>query len=136
MPDVEERIDTYVEMYKNIWDKVSTGWSDYELEVSDRIFQEISKDLRSEMISQLRKEGNNVKREKKTESRENESDGSLATKKQRQTLHKFGIEKIPEDLTKDKASDALEELIDLSRHGNNHLLNEKVEDLNKKWQGE
>jgi hypothetical protein len=128
--NTNERIDSYVEMYKNIWNKVSTGWSDYELEVSDRIFQEISKDLRSEMISQLRK------RENKTEFRENESDETLATKKQRQTLHKFGIEKIPKNLSKDEASDILEELIDLSRHGNNQLLKEKAEELNEKWQGE
>lgn len=133
--NVKERIDSYVEMYKNIWDKVSTGWSDYELEVSDRIFQEISKDLRSEMISQLRKGENNAKRVNKEEFRENESDESLATVKQKQTLHKFGIEKIPKDLSKDEASDILEEFIDLSRHGNNHLLKEKTEELNEKWQG-
>ena len=128
--DVKERIDSYVKMYKDIWDNVSMGWSNYELEVSDRIFQEISKDLRSEMISQLR---NCTKRENKNEIRDNESDESLATVKQRQALHKFGIEKIPKDLSKDEASEILEELIDLSRHGNKQLLNEKVEELNEKW---
>ena len=111
--NVKERIDSYEKMYKNIWDKVSEKWSEYQLEISDRIFQEVAKDLRSEMISQLRKEENTTKRESKTEFKENESGESLATAKQKQTLHKFGIEKIPKDLSKDEASDILEELIDL-----------------------
>lgn len=132
--DVKERIDSYVEMYKDIWDKTSKSWPDNQLEVSDRIFQEISKDLRSEMIFYLRTEANKSKQLNKTGYPENEvEETSLATKKQKQTLHKFGIEKIPTDLSKEEASEILEELIDLSRHGNKDILKEQIETLNEKW---
>jgi polyribonucleotide nucleotidyltransferase len=130
--NVEEKIDSYVEMYEKIYDKVSKNWSENELAVSDRIFQEISKDLRSEMISQMRKD-EKVKHFNNTCNQENNVDESLATQKQRQTLYKFGIEKIPQGLSKDEASEILEELIDLSRHGNNDLLKQRIGTWNDKW---
>jgi len=43
------------------------------------------------------------------------------------------VKKIPEDLSKDEASNILEELIDLSKHGNNEILKDRVDDLNEQW---
>ena len=59
----------------------------------------------------------------------------LATKKQRQTIYRFGISKIPEDLSRFDAAELLEELIDLARHGNKKILKSRVEDLNEHWTG-
>lgn len=132
MLHVEEKIDFYHRVYGQILDKVSMNWPENAIDISGSIFQEISKDLRSEMIAQLRRE-NRVNRGKNSNDRIPETENNLATKKQRQTIHKFGVKKIPEDLSKDEASDILEELIDLSKHGNNEILKDRVDDLNEQW---
>ncbi|MCD6549931.1 hypothetical protein J7K24_00020 [bacterium] len=128
--EIEERIDSYLEMYGRILYKVSGKWPEHGIDIAGRVFEEISKDLRSEMIVEMRRRDYQVNRDE----RNCKIDGVLATRKQRETLHRFGVKNIPDDLSLEEASDILEELIDLSRHGNKDLLLREIEVLNEKWQ--
>jgi hypothetical protein len=135
MPDTEDRIDFYHRLYGKILTKVSDHWPENNIDIAGRIFEQISKDLRSEMIAQMRKQGNEARKEKNTGYIPNDIDEkNLATKKQRQTIHKFGVKKIPDNLSREEASELLEEMIDLSRYGNKEILKEKVESLNQVWE--
>ncbi|MEM2750839.1 MAG: hypothetical protein QXH53_04135 [Nitrososphaerales archaeon] len=55
---------------------------------------------------------------------------ALATNNQKRALHKFGVE-IPEDISKDEASQLLNKLIYASKHGED--VNNIVEEVNKKY---
>lgn len=123
---IELWIDSYVKLYEMILQKVNQKWPENSLRITDKIFQEMAKDIREGWISFPSLE------EQKEENKGNKED-EPATKKQRNALHKFGIENIPESLTKKEAHEILEELIDLSRHGNMELLKEKIEEINKEW---
>jgi len=125
--EVEERIDSYLEIYEKILNKVSERWPEDGLGIATEVFKEISKDLRSKKIAELRKKEYQMN---KADVLEN----ALATKKQREALYKFGVKNIPDDLSLEEASEILEELIDLSRYGNKEILKQQVEALNKRWQ--
>lgn len=133
MTDVEERIDFYHNLYGKIQKKVSDTWSKNSIDITGQIFQEISKDVRSEMISQMRRKEREINERRNHSNQNEETENNLATKKQRQTIHKFGVKKIPENLSKEEASELLEEMIDLSRYGNKETLKDKVENLNQTW---
>lgn len=133
MPDVEERMDFYHSLYGKILKKVSATWPKNSIDITGQIFQEIAKDLRSEMISQMRRKEREINEGRNQGNQNEETENYLATKKQRQTMHKFGVKKIPDDLSKTEASGILEELFDLSRHGNQEILRDKVENLNEQW---
>jgi hypothetical protein len=57
----------------------------------------------------------------------------LATKKQREALHKFGIKDIPENLSKKEASEILDRLVGFSKDGDSESIAKFVEELNAKW---
>jgi len=57
----------------------------------------------------------------------------LATKKQREALHKFGIKEIPENLTKQEALEILDRLVGFSKDGDSESIAKFVEELNAKW---
>ena len=59
----------------------------------------------------------------------------LATKKQRDALHKFGITFLPANLSKKEAWKILHELISLANEGRKEELTEFVEKTNKSLKG-
>ena len=122
---IETWIDCYIKLYEMILQKVNQKWTENILRITDKILQEMAKDIREGWISFP-----SLERDKEEKGDKNDEP---ATKKQRNALHKFGIENIPESLTKKEAHEILEELIDLSRHGNVELLKEKIEEINEEW---
>lgn len=127
---IVERIDLFCEIYQKAYEKASTVNPDNARHMASEVFVQVARDLRSELISLLKREeygkgnGNN-----------NGNNGRPATQKQRQALHKFGIENVPEELTKKEASDILDMLITLSKERNSEAINKMVEELNagKEW---
>lgn len=128
---IEEKIDLYCGIYQTAYKKAAKVNPDSARHMASEIFGQVARDLRSELISQLRKEENNGYGENTgLKGSDRGNDEKPATKKQRQALHKFGIENIPDDLTKKEASEILNKLISLSKEGNREAINEIVEDLN------
>ena len=80
--------------------KVNQRWPEYSLRITDKIFQEMAKDIREGWISFPSLERNKEEKGDKND--------EPATKKQRNALHKFGIENIPDSLTKKEAHEILE----------------------------
>jgi hypothetical protein len=79
--------------------------------------------LRTEQIAQWRVKA-------KSERAEIEE---LATTKQREALHKFGVKHIPENLSKEKASEALDLLITFSKAGDSVSIARIIKELNRRW---
>ena len=119
----DEKIEFYCGLFNRLHEMVSNLNSEHAVEISLAIFQEIAKDLRAEQIAQWR-----IKR--KSEFAEGEE---LATTKQREALHKFGVKQIPEDLSKGEASEALDLLIGFSKSGDKESVARIVEELNRRW---
>lgn len=124
---IEEKIELYCGVYQTAYEKAAKVNPDNARHMASEIFEQIARDLRSELISQLRKEENGKNGRSNGQGNDNDS---LATKKQRQTLHKFGIKAVPEDLTKERASEVLDMLIGLSKERNNQAIGKIVQDLN------
>ena len=131
---IEEKIDLYCEIYQGAYEKASKTNPDNARHMASEIFGQVARDLRSELISQLRRGENEIEEDNWKENQrgknKNENNEKPATKKQRQALHKFGIENTPDDLTKKEASEILNKLISLSKEGNSEAINQIVEDLN------
>lgn len=85
---------------------------------------EVSRDLRKETVIKQRN------RERQMFER---NDEGLATKKQREAIHKFGVQKIPKDLSKKEASEILNELIGYSKENDREAISRLVKELNQKW---
>ena len=98
--------------------------------MASEVFIQVVRDLRSELISRLKRE--EYGREKENH---NGNNGRPATKNQRQALHRFGIQNVPEELTSKEASGVLDMLISLSKERNSEAINKMVEELNagKEW---
>jgi hypothetical protein len=122
--NIDERIGLYCEIFHQLYDRISKLIPEHAVEIALGIFEEIAKDLRTEQIAQWR-----IKRksEERTESEE------LATAKQREALHKFGVKHIPQDLTKEEASEALDLLIGFSKAGDSESITRTVKELNRRW---
>jgi hypothetical protein len=121
---IDERIRLYCEIFNELYDMVSKVIPEHAVEIALGIFEEIAKDLRTEQIAQWK-----IKR-KSDESAESEE---LATPKQREAIHKFGVKKIPENLSKEEASEILDKLIGFSKEGNSASIDQIVHELNQKW---
>jgi hypothetical protein len=119
----EEKIEFYCGLFTRLYQTVSNMNSEHAVEISLAIFQEIAKDLRTEQIAQWR-----VKAKPKSAETE-----ELATAKQREALHKFGLKQIPKDLSKGEASEALDLLISFSKSGDKESVARIVEELNRRW---
>ena len=118
-----EKVDFYCELFKAVYERVSKVCPEGARDVALKIVEEIAKDFRSERSSQLKA---------KVEAKEEEV-VELATKKQREALHKFGIKDIPENLTKQEASEILDRLVGFSKDGDSESIAKFVEELNAKW---
>ena len=127
---IEDKIDLYCEIYQGAYEKASKVNPDSARYMASEIFGQVARDLRSELISQLKREENG-----RGKGNNNGNNGRPATQKQRQALHKFGIENVPEELTSKKASVVLDMLISLSKERNSEAINKMVEELNagKEW---
>jgi len=123
---IEEKIDLYCGIYQSAYEKAAKVNPDNARHMASEIFEQVARDLRSELISQLRKEENG----RNGENERGNNNDSPATKKQRQALHKFGIEKVPEDLSKERASEVLDMLISLSKERNSEAIGKIVDELN------
>jgi hypothetical protein len=121
---IDQKIGLYCEIYNRLYETISKVNPEHAVEISTVIFQEIAKDLRSEQIAELRIRGI---------SREDTEGGDLATTKQREALHKFGIRDIPENLSKKEASEILDRLVGFSKDGDSESIAKFVEELNAKW---
>jgi hypothetical protein len=120
-----EKVDFYCELFKAVYARVSRVCPEGARDVALKIIEEIAKDVRSEQARQS-------KAETKVEEGPVTSD-ELATKKQREALHKFGIKDIPEVLSKKEASEILDRLVGFSRDGDSQSIAKFVEELNAKW---
>ena len=120
----EERIEFYCGLFNRLYESVSSAYPEHAVEVSLAIFQEIAKDLRTEQIAEWRI------RRKLAGSR---VEGEVATARQREALHKFGVRQIPKNLSKEEASEALDLLIGFSKSGDKESVAKIVEELNRRW---
>jgi hypothetical protein len=120
-----EKVDFYCDLFKAVYERVSNVCPEGARDVALKIIEEIAKDIRSEQARQL-------KAETKVEEGSVTSD-ELATKKQREALHKFGIKDIPENLSKKEASEILDRLVGFSKDGDSQSIAKFVEELNAKW---
>jgi hypothetical protein len=121
----EDKVNFYCELFKAVYERVSKVCPEGAREVALKIIEEIAKDIRSEQARQL-------KAETKVEEGSVTSD-ELATKKQREALHKFGIKDVPENLSKKEASEILDKLVGFSKGGDSESIAKFVEGLNAKW---
>lgn len=129
---IVERIYLFCEIYQKAYEKASTINPDNARHMASEVFVQVARDLRTERISQLKREeyGNN-----QNNNNGNGNNGRPATQKQRQALHKFGIQTVPDELTSKEASGVLDMLISLSKERNSDAINKMVEELNagKEW---
>jgi hypothetical protein len=137
--EIEERINLYSEIYHKAYEQASKVHPDNARYIASEIFREVARDLRSELISKLQRENsreNKVKEAGENKAGNNQRDkpteenDTPATEKQRHALHKFGLENVPENMTKKEASEILNSLISLSKEGDREAINEIVEELN------
>lgn len=113
---MEDWVEVYCQIYEDIYKRVSKLNPEKATETALEIFREIIRDLARE--------------EAKVEKKESEN---LATKKQREALHKFGIKTIPESLSLKDASEILDKLIGFSRENNREAITRQVEEFNQRW---
>jgi hypothetical protein len=116
-----EKVDFYCELFRAVYERVSKVYPEGAREVALKIMEEIAKDIRSEQACQSKVKESSV------------TSDELATKKQREALHKFGIEEIPENLTKQEALEILDRLVGFSKDGDSESIAKFVEGLNAKW---
>jgi len=148
MINIDERIKLYSEIYGKTYQIASKANPDNARYVASEIFKEVARDLRSELISELRKENektiktedtgkaNGVEESNETNNQRSESkegNGKPATDKQRQALHKFGIERVPENLGIKEAGEILNTLICHLRERDQEAIADLVEKFNKEW---
>jgi signal recognition particle GTPase len=117
----EDKVNFYCELFKAVYERVSKVCPEGAKDVALKIIEEIAKDIRSEQARQPRVEESSV------------TSDELATKKQREALHKFGIKDIPENLSKKEASEILDKLVGFSKDGDSQSIAKFVEELNAKW---
>ena len=120
----EEKIEFYCGLFNRLYETVSSAYPEHAVEVSLAIFQEIAKDLRTEQIAEWRI------RRKLAGSR---VEGEVATARQREALHKFGIKQVPKNLSKEEASEALDLLIGFSKSGDKESVARIIKELNRRW---
>jgi len=113
---MEDWLEVYCQIYEDIYKRVSKLNPEKATETALGIFREIIRDLARE--------------ETKVEQKENQS---LATKRQREALHKFGVKRIPENLSLNEASEILDRLISLSKANDRENIGKVVEELNQSW---
>jgi 5'-deoxynucleotidase YfbR-like HD superfamily hydrolase len=144
IPDkLKAKIELYAEIYTKCYaldliiNQPNARW------VANEMFRETAKDMRSELISRL----HNGLQDKYMEVIDDKTIGTPladamepkkenvkpATDKQKYTLHKFGIERIPENLGIKEAGEILNILISHSKEGEHEAIANLIEKFNKEW---
>jgi hypothetical protein len=113
--ELEARVGLYCQVYGEIHRKISELNLENTAEIAEKIFEEVAKDLRKQSFQPK------------------ERKGQPATEKQKEALHKFGVKKIPENLSMREASKVLNRLISLSKESDRTTLDRAVEELNRDW---
>ncbi len=140
---IQLKITLYAEIYTKCYALALTINQPNARWVANEMFRETAKDMRSELISRL----HNGLQDECMEIREDKTNGSTladamgpkkenakpATDKQRQALHKFGLERIPEYLGIKEAGEILNILVCHSREGDHEAIADLVEKFNKEW---
>jgi len=124
MEKVEEKIERFCHIYEQVYQRISKLNLENADEIALRIFMEVSKNLREEPTAKRRN------RERQISER---SDEKPATKKQREAIHKFGVQRIPKNLSKKEASEILNELIGYSKENDREAVASFVQELNQRW---
>lgn len=143
---MEQRIKDKIRLYGEIYIeclalsiKANPNNSRY---MANEMFREVAKDMRSELISRLQHGLQNqcleIKEDKANPSTlvddmEPKEEIKPATDKQRHALHKFGIERIPENLGIKEAGEILNILVCHSREGDHEAIADLVGKFNKEW---
>ncbi len=143
---MEQRIKDKIRLYGEIYIeclaisiKANPNNSRY---MANEMFREVAKDMRSELISRLQNglqnEGMEAKEDKVigtslADAMEPKEEAKPATDKQRQALHKFGIERIPENLGLKEAGEILNILVLHSKEGDHEAIADLVGKFNKEW---
>ncbi len=144
IPDkLKAKIELYAEIYTKCYalalsiNQPNARW------VANEMFRETAKDMRSELISRLHNglqdEYMEVKDDKAIDTplaeavEPKKENRKPATDKQRQALHKFGLENIPENLGIKEAGEILNILICHSREGDHEAIADLVGRFNKEW---
>ena len=115
---LKAKIGLYCQIYEEAHKRVSGLNFENAGEIAGKIFEQIAKDLR---------------RQKFQPKERNKQNQRLATEKQKEALHKFGVKKIPENLSMREASKVLNRLISLSKENDRASLDRAVGELNKDW---
>lgn len=121
---IEESIEVYCQIYERIHQRVLESNHENAEGVTLKIFSEVARDLKDEII--IQKDDEKPQTTDRNEER-------LATKRQREALHKFGVKRIPEGLSLREASAILNKLISLSRANDRYGISKAVEELNRDW---
>jgi len=119
---VEEKIELYCRIYEQIYRRVSKLNTGNAEDIALKILDEVARELKDRAFQ---KSGKNTQA--------NEREEKLATKKQKEALHKFGVKRIPENLSMKEASRVLNKLVSLSKRNNRSALNKAVDELNREW---
>ncbi len=144
IPDkLKAKIELYAEIYTKCYalalsiNQPNARW------VANEMFRETAKDMRSELISRLRNGLQDENMEAKDDKavgapladviEPKKEDAKPATDKQKQALHKFGIERIPDYLGLKEAGEILNILISHSKEGEHDTIADLVEKFNKDW---
>ncbi len=145
---MEQRIKDKIRLYGEIYIeclaisiKANPNNSRY---MANEMFREVAKDMRSELISRLQNGLQNECIETKGDKaivdstladamESKEESAKPATDKQRQALHKFGIERIPENLGLKEAGEILNILVLHSKEGDHEAIADLVGKFNKEW---
>jgi hypothetical protein len=117
---IEERIEFYFRIYERIYQRISRSNLENAKDVALKVFEEVAKDLRAEQFNRSRAKGG-------------KAGEKPATEKQREALQKFGVKKVPENLSMREASKALNILINLSKEKDRTAIEKAVEELNQNW---
>lgn len=144
IPDkLKTKIELYAEIYTKCYALALTINQPNARWVANEMFRETAKDMRSELISRL----HNGLQDEYMEAIDDKTIGipladalepkkenmKSATDKQKYALHKFGIERIPENLGIKEAGEILNILVSHSKQREHEAIVDLVGKLNKEW---
>jgi len=119
---IEGKIELYCRIYEQIYQRVSKLAMGNAGDIALKIFNEVVRDLKDRAF-QKSEESNQA----------NEREEKLATEKQKEALHKFGVKRVPENLSMREASKVLNKLVSLSKRNNRSALDKAIDELNREW---
>jgi len=120
---IEERIELYCHIYERVYQRLSSLNIGDIKEVALNIFEQVVREPKDETSAQKSGKDNKI----------GEGKEKLATERQREALHKFGVKKVPENLSMREASKILNRLISLSKENDRASIDKAIDELNRDW---